>query len=58
MQLKINLQWSGSPKNNLVVTKNLWLILLGKVGLFLNLAKCMSKNDNNIVKSRFGKVLK
>jgi hypothetical protein len=31
--------WYFHPVNSLVVSRNLWLILLNKIGLFLNLLK-------------------
>jgi hypothetical protein len=35
------------PVQSLVVSRNLWLILLSKIGLFLNLVKRTSKNDKD-----------
>jgi hypothetical protein len=35
------------PLNNLVVRRNLWLILLSEIRLFLNLLKPTSKNIYN-----------
>jgi hypothetical protein len=40
------------PVNSLVVSRNLWLILLGKIWLFLNLVKYTTKNYLNLKDSK------